>query len=94
MARSIISNEKKCYITKATQGLQKHHIFFGAYRKKAEEDGLWVWLRFDWHTGQNYSVHQDRKLDLLLKMIAQKKYEEKHSRKEFIKRYGKNYLGE
>ena len=93
MAKSLISKEKKCFITGATQGLHKHHIFFGnPQRKYSEEDGLWVWLRFDWHNGQTYSVHQDHKLDLMLKMIAQKKYEENHSREEFIKRYIRSYL--
>lgn len=93
MAKSIISTEKKCFITGSTQNLVKHHIFFGnPQRKYSEQDGLWVWLRADYHTGTNKAVHQNKKLNLKLKRIAQAKYEETHTREEFMKRYIQSFL--
>lgn len=90
--KSILQNKKECYITKSPYGLHKHHIFFGANRKISEQNGFWVWLRYDYHNMTNYSVHHNRRLDLRLKRECQRKYEETHSREEFIKLIGKSYL--
>jgi hypothetical protein len=42
----------------------------------------------------NYSVHQDRELDVRVKQMAQFKWEEAHNgdREAFRKRYGKSFL--
>lgn len=52
-----------------------------------------VWLTPQEHRG-TYGVHGKcgRKLDLKLKQDAQRKYEEAHTRKEFIKLIGKSFL--
>lgn len=99
MSKSILQEEKECYITGAIEGdyvtLHQHHIFEGVGRKKrADEDGLWVWLRAELHNASNYSVHSgnNKELDLQLKRRAQRAYEETHSRQSFIERYGKSYL--
>ena len=43
--KSIISDAKKCYICGSVHDLEKHHCVFGtASRKKADRDGLWVYL--------------------------------------------------
>lgn len=90
---SILQNRRECYITGDTAGLHKHHIYFGnPNRKISEQNGFWVWLRFDWHNGASYGVHFNRGLDLSLKRECQEKYEETHSREEFILLIGKNYL--
>lgn len=66
-------------------------MFFGnPNRKHSEEDGLWVFLCDEHHRG-NVSVHFNRNMDLKLKQYAQYKYEETHTREEFIQRYGKSY---
>lgn len=84
---------RECYITGATDGLHRHHIYFGnPNRKISEANGLWVWLRLDWHNGAEYGVHFNRDLDLKLKRECQEKYEETHSREEFRKLIGKSYL--
>lgn len=49
MAKSIMQEEKKCYITGTRHGLHQHHIFAGANRKNADKWGCWIWLRADWH---------------------------------------------
>lgn len=84
--------EKKCYITGATKGLHKHHIFGGANRKLSELYGLYVYLIPEYHTGDN-GVHFNREFDLQLKREGQMKFEAIHgSREDFVRVFGKNYL--
>lgn len=93
--KSIIQSEKECYITKSTTNLHKHHIFEGtANRKLSERDGMWIWLRADWHNMSDYGVHFDKELDLVLKRTAQLIWQTyyKKTKEEFIARYGRNYL--
>lgn len=44
MSKSILQDEKECYITGLKEGLHKHHIYPGANRKNSEKYGFWVWL--------------------------------------------------
>ena len=93
--KSIIQSKKECYITRSIYNLHKHHVFEGtANRKISEKDGLWIWLRRDWHNLSNYGVHFNKKLDLKLKRMAQKRWQEYYgkTKEDFIKRYGRNYL--
>lgn len=91
--KSILQDEKVCYITGSQTHLHKHHVFFGnGNRKISEENGFWVWLRADWHNLSDYGVHFNKTLDLSLKQACQRKYEETHSRAEFMALIGKNYL--
>ena len=92
--KSILQNKKESYISGNTYNLEEHHIFFGtANRKVSEKNGLKVWLTSEEHRG-TYGVHGKlgRDLDIRLKQDAQKKYEETHTREEFIKLIGKSYL--
>lgn len=50
-----------------------------------------VWLCARHHTS-DYGVHFNKELDLKLKRMGQKKFEEKHTREEFIRLFGRNYL--
>lgn len=95
MAKSILQNEKKCYITGQTNNLHRHHIYFGnPYRRISEENGFWVYLAGYLHNQSNEGVHckNGRELDLILKQHCQRKYEETHSREEFLKLIGKSYI--
>ena len=95
MADSIMQSERECFITGSTTALHKHHIYFGnPNRKISEKNGFWVWLRYDWHNGAPYGVHFNHDLDLRLKRECQEKFEETHTRQEFIKLIGKNFLEE
>lgn len=90
---SILQDTRECYITGDTQGLHRHHIYFGnPNRRRSEENGFWVWLRWDWHNGARYGVHFSRDLDLRLKRACQEKFEERHSREAFRRLIGKSYL--
>lgn len=95
MSKSIISNERKCLMCGVERGLHKHHIFFGtANRKKSEQDGCWCYLCQRHHNGSLAAVHANHNLDVYLKQLAQRKWQEVYNKTtdDFIKRYGRNYL--
>lgn len=93
MSKSIISNERVCYICGSHYGLEKHHCIHGyANRKNAEKAGLWVYLCRIHHTGSRESAHMNAEIDLKLKQIAQTAYEKEHSREEFMKIFGRSWL--
>lgn len=91
---SILQDEKKCFLTGYEGELDCHHIYFGANRKISDENGFWVWLRHDFHieNSPNATPHNDKEVDLFLKQECQKKFEETHSRAEFMRLIGRNYL--
>lgn len=94
MVKSIIQNEKACYICGTTQNLHLHHIFFGsANRRLSDADGCVVYLCQRHHTGAA-GVHGNRKIDLSLKTKCEKAWLEHYGKtiEDFIKRYGRNYL--
>ena len=75
-------------------GLHDHHIYFGkGKRPKSEKHGFKVWLCYQHHEG-TYGVHgkYGHELDEYLKITCQNKYEETHSREEFMNIFGKNYI--
>lgn len=93
MAKSIIQTEKECFVCGTTRQLQLHHIFRGSYRKMADKLGLTVFLCLHHHTGSNEAVHNNKELDLHLKRIGQRKYEEVYGdRDDFREAFGRNYL--
>lgn len=95
MTKSILQEEKECYVCHNIYGLHLHHIFYGtANRKKSDEDGCVVWLCHTHHTDYECGVHGlNKKLDTQLKQKCQTAWEQKHgTREEFRKRYGKSYL--
>lgn len=95
MSKSIISPIKKCAICGKKDNLHLHHILYGKNRKKADEDGLTIYLCYEHHEGTN-GVHgkNGHKLDMLLKKRAEYNWLAYYNKTEddFIKRYGKNYL--
>ena len=91
--KSIICNEKRCYLCGSTSRLEEHHIYFGnPLRKISEKHGFKVWLCAYHHRDNKHGVHGCRELDLMLKRKCQEEYEKNHSREEFIRLVGKNYL--
>jgi hypothetical protein len=92
MAKSIMQSERVCFKTGSMLNLHRHHVFGGANRKKSEKYGLWVWLRADWHIQTPYAIHNNREFDLELKRFAQEKFEETHTRDEFMKLFKRSYL--
>lgn len=94
MSKSILQTEKECYITGQTDNLHRHHIFAGARRNISEKEGFWVYLAGRLHNQSEQGVHgkNGHELDLMLKRQCQSKYEETHSREEFMALIGRNYL--
>lgn len=105
--RSVLqTKDGTCYLCVMLHGdytareTEEHHVFFGtSNRERSESEGLKVYLCHAHHQyafGNNpEAIHGNPKsseTDLLLKQIAQRKYEENHTRADFIAAFGKNYL--
>jgi ribosomal protein L37AE/L43A len=92
MGKSIIQDDKQCYFCGKLTGLECHHVFGGvANRPISEKYGLKVWLCHDCHTGTE-GAQYDKMKNLQLKQDAQYAFERTHSRNEWMKLIGKNYL--
>lgn len=91
---SVLSSEKRCYICGSFACLERHHIFGGAYRKKSDREGLWVYLCHDCHNEPPNGVHHNRANMDALRAEAERAYIEQNGIdvSEFIRRYGRNYL--
>ena len=91
--KSILQQDKVCYLCGRTFGLEKHHIFGGvANRKISEAQGLWVWLCGETcHRGVDGAQYNPDK-NKLLKYQAQMAFEKTHSHAEWMKIIGRNYL--
>lgn len=85
-------SRRECYITGDTQGLNRHHVYGGGRRQAADKWGCWVWLRWDWHTGAEYSVHRNRDFDLRLKRECQERFEELYGHEKFMEVFGKSWI--
>lgn len=93
--KSILQDKKECYITGRTDNLHPHHIFYGrGQRKISDKHGFWIWLTGEYHTqSTKLGVHFDNvEMKEKLQRDCQTKFEETHSREEFMKLIGKNYL--
>lgn len=90
-----MSNERECWVCHDTRALHKHHIYGGIGRRsKSEELGCWVYLCPFHHNASDNGVHFNKVLDLRLKQICQRRFEEEHSRAEFRRYFGRSYLEE
>ena len=69
-----------------------HHIFDGPNRKISEANGLTVRLCLKHHREGKEAVHNNAEKMRLLQRTAQTKFEESHSRQEFMRLIGRNYL--
>lgn len=90
----MLSNSKRCIVCGATTNLHRHHIFYGtSNRKQSELYDLCCWLCWEHHEGAT-GVHSAKGVYLnnALKKMAQKEFEKEHTRDEFIKTFGRNYL--
>lgn len=91
--KSIISNEKRCFICGRQYGLEKHHIFKGTrWRTKSEDWGCWCYLCFDHHRGKHGVHNGNTKLDFQLMQMAQKRFEELYGHDKFMQIFRRNFL--
>lgn len=90
--KSIIQTEKQCFVCGQEYGLHEHHIFEGTGRRKqSEKYGMKVWLCGRHHNLSNEGIHFNKELDLRVKRIAQKKFEETYKDLDFVRIFGRNY---
>lgn len=81
-----------CALTGEREHIVPHHIFSGPYKKASEEYGFILFLRKDWHTGQTYSIHEDRDFDLKTKRSCEEYYLSLgKSKEDFISEFGRWY---
>jgi len=94
MSRSLISDERQCYVCGTTLNLHRHHIYPGNGRREVSEKyGCWVYLCARHHNMSNAGVHFDKKLNDHLRRLCQKRWEKAYgTRKEFVQHFGRNYL--
>lgn len=75
-----------------TEGLHSHHIFEAANRRWSEKYGLKIWLCPKHHNMSNEGVHFNKALNLQIKQIAQREFEDTYGHDKFMKIFGRNYL--
>lgn len=87
--KSIMQDDKFCFVTGGLIELDRHHIFAGSRRKASEKYGCWCWLRHNVHM----ELHDKNKaLDKMLRRACQERFEEIWGHDEFMRVFGKNYL--
>lgn len=90
--KSIMQNDKRCYMCHQTYDLEEHHIFYGfANRKLSEKYGLKVWLCPMHHRGSFNGVHFNKEWDDFLKREAQERFENNYPKLDFRSIFGKSY---
>lgn len=93
MSDSIMSNERKCYITGRTDNLHKHHIFPGnPNRRISEKYGCWCYLTGEMHNQSSAGVHYNKELDMKLRCECQARFEKAYPLLSFRNVFGANYL--
>lgn len=92
--KSILSNERECYVCGYTETLNRHHIYAGvSNRKQSEKYGCWVYLCARHHNMSDVGVHFNKALDTELKQTCQKEWEKRNgTREDFIRTFGRSYL--
>lgn len=92
-SKSIIQKgDPRCFFCGKRINLQRHHVMTGPNRALAEADGLWIWACDYDHLDPKEGVQYNREKADSLKALGQIAYEAKHSHKEWMDRYRKNYL--
>lgn len=95
MAKSVIQENRECYMCGSQVWLEEHHCFFGnPGRKLSERCGLKVYLCHYCHNEPPNGVHHNAKNNRKLQEDAQKKAMEHYgwTKDDFRKIFGKNYL--
>lgn len=92
--KSILQENKECYICKTTNWLEAHHVFGGANRKLSEKYGLKIYLCHRHHNEPPDGIHFDSWLMDRIKQDAQQIFMEHYNKTadEFRQIFGKNYI--
>ena len=85
-ASIITNNLTNCYIC-GKKTVNIHEIFYGSYRHTSIKWNLTIPLCLEHHTFGENAIHNNRKLDLKIKILAQTIFENKFSKELFIKEF-------
>lgn len=72
--------------------LHEHHVFGGPNRAISEAEGLKVHLCPEHHETGKEAVHTNHEIMRIVQQDAQRAYEKNHTRQQFMKLIGRNYL--
>jgi len=89
-SKSIIQDEKRCYLCQTVVGLDRHHCLEGAFKKIAEKLGLWVWLCRRCHKTVQGNEDNMQRLREIAQLKAMKHY--KWTATQFKGVVGRNFL--
>ena len=93
MRKSILTDDLEHSIISGIPTRVVHHIYGGTGRRKiSEREGFIIPLTPAEHNMSDTAIHFNHELDMYWKRKCQAKYEETHTREEFIKLIGRNYL--
>lgn len=99
MVKSILQDDKECYLCRKyfdtcnDVGLHLHHIYGGwGNRRISDRENFVIYLCPYHHNCSHNGVHFRHDVDLMIKQECQRKFEETHSREEFMALIGRNYL--
>jgi len=82
--------DTECYFCGSMINIQRHEIFYGPYRQKSKQYGLWVNLCSACHDQVHFG--KDRTIDNMLKQEGQKRFEEIYNHEKFMEEFDKNRL--
>ena len=94
MSKSIISNDKKCFVC-GSLNVHKHHIFHTtANRVVSEKEGCWIYLCPYHHNMSDSGIHFNNPFDVTMKIFCQHVWQETNNKTkdDFIRTFGKSYL--
>lgn len=90
---SVFTDDMDVCIFTGSTTVERHHIFGGACRSNSEARGFVVPLRPDLHPNGVHAGKNAKEIDLQLKQMAQRYYEEHYgTRDEFRSEFRKSYL--
>lgn len=91
---SVFTDDMDNCIFTGSPYIERHHIFGGSNRKASEQYGFVVPLRHDLHpNGVLANQKYAKQIDLHLKHMAQRYFEEYYGdREEFMRLFGRSYL--
>jgi len=93
MSKSLLSDDKVCWVCGTPLDLHRHHCYGGPNRGLSEAYGAWVYLCARHHNMSNEGVHFNHELDILLKKQCQRAWEMKYGdREKFRIIFGRSYL--
>ena len=91
--KSIIQKDcDRCFECGSYNNLEWHPLFGGSNRKWSEKYGLKVRLCHTCHNEPPIGVHHNKQVMDRYHIIGQAVFEESHSREEFMRIFGRNYL--